>query len=160
MGGEFGYGLALDQIGSWEIASVAWKGDSTSCDQGLAGSKAESDRGELFWRVSGFDWWEGQRGQNGMCYRKGYQAVGLGLGFRLYAKCGLKLGGLVGVISKTGDIKSFIDNGKVAQVVAIIKSCSPNALGDLTVTLKDLSGSMPGAIHHKIINEAGGYGKA
>ncbi|PWA45899.1 hypothetical protein CTI12_AA513310 [Artemisia annua] len=58
-----------------------------------------------------------------------------------------------------GDIKSFIDNGKVAQVVAIIKSCSPNALGDLTVTLKDLSGSIPGAIHHKIINEEGGYGK-
>jgi hypothetical protein len=40
------------------------------------------------------------------------------------------------------DIKSFIDNGKVAQVVAIIKSCSPNALGDLTVALKDLSGSI------------------
>ena len=57
-----------------------------------------------------------------------------------------------------GDIKSFIDNGKVAQVVAIIKSCSPNALGNLTVTLKDLSSSMPGAIHHKIINEYGGYG--
>ncbi|PWA64703.1 hypothetical protein CTI12_AA339940 [Artemisia annua] len=54
---------------------------------------------------------------------------------------------------------SFIDNGKVAQVVAIIKSCSPNALDDLIVTLKDLSGSMPEAIHHKIINDEGGYGK-
>ncbi|PWA43317.1 hypothetical protein CTI12_AA536520 [Artemisia annua] len=45
-----------------------------------------------------------------------------------------------------GDIESFINNGKVDQVVAIIKSCTPNALGDLTVTLKDLSGSIPGAI--------------
>lgn len=52
-----------------------------------------------------------------------------------------------------GDIKSFINNGKVDQIVAIIKSCTPNAFGDLTVTLKDLSGSIPGAIHHKIINE-------
>ena len=42
-----------------------------------------------------------------------------------------------------GDIKSFINNGKVDQVVAIIKSCTPNAVGDLTVTLKDLSGSIP-----------------
>ncbi|PWA67608.1 hypothetical protein CTI12_AA313950 [Artemisia annua] len=58
-----------------------------------------------------------------------------------------------------GDIKSFINNGKVDQVVAIIKSCTPNALGDLTVTFKDLSGSIPGAIHHKIINDEGGYGK-
>ncbi|PWA52095.1 hypothetical protein CTI12_AA458130 [Artemisia annua] len=53
------------------------------------------------------------------------------------------------------DIKSFINNGKVDQVVAIIKSSTPNALGDLTVTLKDLSGSIPGAIHQKIVNEEG-----
>ncbi|PWA68475.1 hypothetical protein CTI12_AA273780 [Artemisia annua] len=63
------------------------------------------------------------------------------------------------VVEDVGDIKSFINNGKVDQVVAIIKMCTPNALGDLTVTLKDLSGLMPGAIHHKIINEEGGYGK-
>ncbi|GJV26917.1 ribonuclease H-like domain-containing protein [Tanacetum coccineum] len=30
-----------------------------------------------------------------------------------------------------GDIKTFLKNGKLEQVVAIIKSCSPNALGDL-----------------------------
>ncbi|GKE99839.1 serine/threonine-protein kinase HT1-like protein isoform X1, partial [Tanacetum coccineum] len=47
---------------------------------------------------------------------------------------------------------------KLEQVVAIIKSCTPNALGDLTVTIKDLSGIIPGAIHHKVINE-GGYKK-
>ncbi|PWA58859.1 hypothetical protein CTI12_AA396120 [Artemisia annua] len=53
---------------------------------------------------------------------------------------------------------SFINNGKIDQVVAIINSYNPNALGDLIVTLKDLLGSIHGAIHHKIINE-GGYGK-
>nr|GEU72573.1 ribonuclease H-like domain-containing protein [Tanacetum cinerariifolium] len=41
----------------------------------------------------------------------------------------------------TGDIKTFLKNEKLEQVVAIIKSCSPNALGDLKVTVKDLSGS-------------------
>ncbi|GJW21067.1 transposase, MuDR, MULE transposase domain protein [Tanacetum coccineum] len=35
-------------------------------------------------------------------------------------------------------------------------SCSPNALGDLIVTMKDLSGTIPGTIHHKVIGE-GGY---
>ncbi|PWA61541.1 hypothetical protein CTI12_AA367850 [Artemisia annua] len=43
-----------------------------------------------------------------------------------------------------GDIKSHIKKGKVDLVLAIIKSCTPNALGDLTVTLKDLSGSLSG----------------
>ena len=54
-----------------------------------------------------------------------------------------------------GDIKSFINNGKVDQVVAIIKSCTPNVVGELSVILIDLSCSIPGAIHHKIINEEG-----
>ncbi|GJW16296.1 ribonuclease H-like domain-containing protein [Tanacetum coccineum] len=57
-----------------------------------------------------------------------------------------------------GDIKTFLKNGKLEQVVAIIKSCSPNALGDLKVTVKDLSGTLAGSIHYKVINE-GGYGK-
>ncbi|GKC64913.1 hypothetical protein Tco_1097511 [Tanacetum coccineum] len=38
-----------------------------------------------------------------------------------------------------GDIKNFYKNGKLDQVVAIVKSCTPNVIGDLTVTLKDLS---------------------
>ncbi|GKE48843.1 hypothetical protein Tco_1480101 [Tanacetum coccineum] len=38
-----------------------------------------------------------------------------------------------------GDIEKYLKNGKLEQVVAIIKSCTPNALGDLTLTLKDLS---------------------
>ena len=62
------------------------------------------------------------------------------------------------MIGCLGDIRSFINKGKVEQVVAIIKSCTPNALGDLTVTVKDLSGEISGTIHHKIINE-GDYGK-
>ncbi|GJS84201.1 zf-CCHC domain-containing protein [Tanacetum coccineum] len=51
-----------------------------------------------------------------------------------------------------GDIKNFLKNEKLDQVVAIVKSCSPNVLGDLTVTMKDISGT----IHHKVIGD-GGY---
>ncbi|PWA96079.1 hypothetical protein CTI12_AA043220 [Artemisia annua] len=58
-----------------------------------------------------------------------------------------------------GDINHFIKNKKLEQVVAICKSCNPNALGDLTLTLKDLSGTISGTIHHKVLTE-GGYGKA
>ncbi|GKE37746.1 hypothetical protein Tco_1461151 [Tanacetum coccineum] len=36
-----------------------------------------------------------------------------------------------------GDIDNFLKKVKLEQVVAIVKSCSPNALGDLNVTLKD-----------------------
>ncbi|GKE25152.1 zf-CCHC domain-containing protein [Tanacetum coccineum] len=57
-----------------------------------------------------------------------------------------------------GDIKNFLKNGKLDQVVPIVKSCSPNVIGDLTVTMKDLSGTIPGTIHYKVIGE-GGYGK-
>ncbi|GJW93698.1 hypothetical protein Tco_0173370 [Tanacetum coccineum] len=42
-----------------------------------------------------------------------------------------------------GDIDNFLKKGKLEQVVALVKSCSPNALGDLNVTLKDLSGTVP-----------------
>ncbi|GKA67715.1 GPCR kinase [Tanacetum coccineum] len=57
-----------------------------------------------------------------------------------------------------GDIDNNLKKGKLDQVVAIVKSCSPNMLGDLTVTMKDLSGTIPGTIHYKVIGE-GGYGK-
>nr|GEV21954.1 hypothetical protein [Tanacetum cinerariifolium] len=56
------------------------------------------------------------------------------------------------------DIKNFLENGKLSQVVAIVKSCSPNVIGDLTVTLKDLSGTILVTIHHKV-NDEGGYRK-
>nr|GEY93604.1 hypothetical protein [Tanacetum cinerariifolium] len=54
-----------------------------------------------------------------------------------------------------GDIKTFLKNRKLEQVVAIIKLCSPNALGDLKVTVKDLFGTLAGLIHYKVINERG-----
>ncbi|GJT49703.1 zf-CCHC domain-containing protein [Tanacetum coccineum] len=56
-----------------------------------------------------------------------------------------------------GDIKNFLKNGKLDQVVPTVKSCSPNAFGDFTVTMKDLSGTIPGTIHYKVIDD-GGYG--
>ncbi|GKB84636.1 hypothetical protein Tco_0956908 [Tanacetum coccineum] len=52
-----------------------------------------------------------------------------------------------------GDVKKFLKNGKLKQIVAVIKSCTPNALGDLTVTLKDLSGTIFGTIHYKVLTE-------
>ncbi|GKE85552.1 zf-CCHC domain-containing protein [Tanacetum coccineum] len=56
-----------------------------------------------------------------------------------------------------GDINNFLINEKLDKVVAIVKSCSPNVFGDLTVTMKDLSGTIPGTIHHRVIGD-GGYG--
>nr|GFA58987.1 hypothetical protein [Tanacetum cinerariifolium] len=44
-----------------------------------------------------------------------------------------------------GDIENYLKNGKLEQVVVIIKSCTLNALGDLTMTLKDLSSTILGA---------------
>nr|GEV17012.1 transposase, MuDR, MULE transposase domain protein [Tanacetum cinerariifolium] len=57
-----------------------------------------------------------------------------------------------------GDIDNILKKGKLDHIVAIVKSCSPNMLGDLNVTLKDISGTIPGIIHHKVMDE-GGYGK-
>ncbi|GJY75559.1 transposase, MuDR, MULE transposase domain protein [Tanacetum coccineum] len=57
-----------------------------------------------------------------------------------------------------GDIDNFLKKGKLEQVVAIVKSCYPNALGDLNVTLKDLSGIVPGTIHYKVL-DVGSYEK-
>ncbi|GJW01585.1 hypothetical protein Tco_1556836 [Tanacetum coccineum] len=52
-----------------------------------------------------------------------------------------------------GDVNKCLKNGKLEKVVAVIKSCTPNALGDLTVTLKDLSGTISGTIHYKVLTE-------
>ncbi|GJU24510.1 hypothetical protein Tco_1163131 [Tanacetum coccineum] len=60
------------------------------------------------------------------------------------------------VVEDVGDIENFLKNGKLDQVVAIVKSCYPNVIGDLIVTMKDLSGTILGTIHHKVIDE-GGY---
>jgi hypothetical protein len=58
-----------------------------------------------------------------------------------------------------GNINKFLNKGKLDQVVAIFKSCVPNVLGDLTLMLKDPTGSVGGTLHHKVINEEGGYGR-
>nr|GEV49701.1 EEIG1/EHBP1 N-terminal domain-containing protein [Tanacetum cinerariifolium] len=55
------------------------------------------------------------------------------------------------------DIDNNLKKGKLDQVIAIVNSCSLNALDDLTMTMKDLSGTIPGSIHYKVIGE-GGYG--
>ncbi|GKD17674.1 transposase, MuDR, MULE transposase domain protein, partial [Tanacetum coccineum] len=57
-----------------------------------------------------------------------------------------------------GDIDNFIKKGKLEQVVAIVKSCSPNARGDLNVTLKDLSCTVPRTINYQVL-DVGSYGK-
>lgn len=42
---------------------------------------------------------------------------------------------------------------KVSQVVAIVKSCTPNGLGDMMVTLKDPTGTVDATIHRKVLQE-------
>nr|GFA98492.1 GPCR kinase [Tanacetum cinerariifolium] len=56
-----------------------------------------------------------------------------------------------------GDVDNFLKNKKLEQVVGIVKSYSPNMIGDLNVTMKDLSGTIPETIHQKVIGK-GGYG--
>nr|GEU31498.1 hypothetical protein [Tanacetum cinerariifolium] len=52
-----------------------------------------------------------------------------------------------------GEVKIFLKNGKLKKFVAVIKSCSSNAMGNLTVTLKDLSRTISGTIHYKVLTE-------
>nr|GEY50239.1 GPCR kinase [Tanacetum cinerariifolium] len=62
------------------------------------------------------------------------------------------------VIGGVGDIDNFLKNGKLEQVVRIVKSCSLNVIGDLTVTINDISGTIPRTTYYKVIGK-GGYGK-
>nr|GEV74951.1 hypothetical protein [Tanacetum cinerariifolium] len=55
-----------------------------------------------------------------------------------------------------GDIDNFLKKEKLEQVVAIVKPCSPNMLGDLNVTLKDLPSTIPRTIHYKVF-DVGSY---
>ncbi|GJV22802.1 hypothetical protein Tco_1375497 [Tanacetum coccineum] len=54
-----------------------------------------------------------------------------------------------------GDMKTCCQNGKLLKVVAVVKSCTPNALGDLSITLKDPLGTISGTIHYKVLTEGG-----
>ncbi|GKE83213.1 transposase, MuDR, MULE transposase domain protein, partial [Tanacetum coccineum] len=56
------------------------------------------------------------------------------------------------------DVDNFLKMRKLEHVVAIVKSYSPNMLGDLNVTLKDLSGTIPETIYYKVL-DVGSYEK-
>ncbi|KAJ6764986.1 hypothetical protein OIU74_023793 [Salix koriyanagi] len=55
-------------------------------------------------------------------------------------------------------IKRWASFDRVAQVVAIVKSCRPNGHGDMMVTLKDPTGTIDASIHHKVLTD-GDFGK-
>ncbi|GJR67395.1 reverse transcriptase domain-containing protein [Tanacetum coccineum] len=60
-----------------------------------------------------------------------------------------------------GDVEKYCKNGKLELVVGVVKSCTPNLLGDMTVTLKDPTGTVGGTIHYKVFqNEVDGYTKS
>ncbi|GKC60556.1 reverse transcriptase domain-containing protein [Tanacetum coccineum] len=59
-----------------------------------------------------------------------------------------------------GDMKKYCKNGKLEIVVAVVMTCTPNALGDMTVTLKDPTGIMGGTIHYKVFKKEDGYVKS
>ncbi|GJS23056.1 reverse transcriptase domain-containing protein [Tanacetum coccineum] len=59
-----------------------------------------------------------------------------------------------------GDMKKYCKNGKLELVVGIVMSCTPNSLGDMTITLKDPSGIMGGTIYYKVFKQEDGYAKS
>nr|GEZ41533.1 hypothetical protein [Tanacetum cinerariifolium] len=59
-----------------------------------------------------------------------------------------------------GDVKKFLKNWKLEKVVTVIKSCTPNALADLTVTVKDLSRTIYDTIHYKVLTKREKYGQS
>ncbi|GJW53198.1 reverse transcriptase domain-containing protein [Tanacetum coccineum] len=56
-----------------------------------------------------------------------------------------------------GDMKKYCKNRKLELVVGVVMSCTPNSLGDMTVTLKDPTGVMGGTIHYKVFQKDDGY---
>nr|GEW39181.1 GPCR kinase [Tanacetum cinerariifolium] len=56
-------------------------------------------------------------------------------------------------IGCVGVIKNSLKNEKLEQVIAIIKSSTLNALGDLTMTLRDLSDTISGNSSGIAVNE-------
>lgn len=51
-------------------------------------------------------------------------------------------------------IRNWGKMNKIDQVVAIVKTCTPNGLGDFMVTLKDPTGTIDGSIHHRVFTES------
>nr|GEY44687.1 hypothetical protein [Tanacetum cinerariifolium] len=65
------------------------------------------------------------------------------------------------VSSCLGDMKKHCIKGKLELVVGVVNSCTKNSLGDMTVTLKDPTGTMGGTIHYKVFqNKDDGYAKS
>ncbi|GJR23723.1 hypothetical protein Tco_0972250 [Tanacetum coccineum] len=66
------------------------------------------------------------------------------------------------VVEDMGEDENF-KSGPWVSVIDYVNanggiSCSLNVIGDLTMTMKDLSSTIPETIHHKVVDE-GGYGK-
>ncbi|XP_031269041.1 uncharacterized protein LOC116140456 [Pistacia vera] len=51
-------------------------------------------------------------------------------------------------------IKNGINMDKISQIVAIVKSSTPNGLGGMMVTLKDPTGTIDASIHHRVLTES------
>ncbi|XP_010264243.1 PREDICTED: uncharacterized protein C17orf53 homolog [Nelumbo nucifera] len=51
-------------------------------------------------------------------------------------------------------IKTRFGSDRVLQVVAVIKSCTSNGLGDLIVTLKDPTGTIGASVHRKVLTNS------
>ncbi|KAF9592445.1 hypothetical protein IFM89_014935 [Coptis chinensis] len=59
------------------------------------------------------------------------------------------------IASSLGSIKKCRKSvERLPLVVAIVKSCTPNGLGDLIATLKDTSGTIGANIHRKVLTES------
>ncbi|KAI3910396.1 hypothetical protein MKX01_034790 [Papaver californicum] len=52
--------------------------------------------------------------------------------------------------SNLSSIKTCLTNKRVSLVIAMVKSCKPNGLGDLILTLKDPTGTIGANIHRKV----------
>ncbi|KAK9688662.1 hypothetical protein RND81_09G001900 [Saponaria officinalis] len=57
------------------------------------------------------------------------------------------------------DVKKCMNAERIDQVVAVVKSCTPNGLGDMIVTLKDPTDTVGASVHRKVLN-AGEFGKS
>ncbi|XP_010694562.2 uncharacterized protein LOC104907345 [Beta vulgaris subsp. vulgaris] len=49
-------------------------------------------------------------------------------------------------------IKKCVNAQRIDKVVAIVKSCAPNGLGDVMITLKDPTGTISASIHRKVLS--------
>ncbi|GJT06348.1 hypothetical protein Tco_0840810 [Tanacetum coccineum] len=59
-----------------------------------------------------------------------------------------------------GDMKKYCKIGKLERVVGVVMTCTPNSLGDMTITIKDPSGTMGGLIHYKVFQQEEGYARS